>query len=62
MTNEQIAENVEVIKLKAELFDIISYQEYLKTQYNTFDKARSEKLNELQELIKLQEEVVPAGE
>ena len=57
MTNEQIAKHADVLAIKAELFDINSYMEYLKVQYTQVEKQRNEKMDELQSLIKaLQEE------
>ena len=58
MTNEQIATNHDVLKLKAELFDMNSYMDYLRTQFAQIEKQRNEKIEELQKLInELQQEV-----
>jgi hypothetical protein len=51
MTNEQIATNHDVLKLKAELFDMNSYMDYLRTQFAQIEKQRNEKMEELQKLI-----------
>ena len=58
MTNEQINTNPDVLRIKAELFDINSYMEYLRTQFAQVEKQRNEKMEELQNLInELQQEV-----
>ena len=51
MTNEQINVNLDVVRLKAELFDLHSYMEYMRTQFAQVEKQRNEKLEELQKLI-----------
>ena len=51
MTNEQINAHPDVIKMKAELFDINSYMEYMRNQFAQVEKQRNEKLEELQKLI-----------
>lgn len=51
MTNEQIVTNSDVIRLKAELFDINSYMDYLRTQFAQVEKQRNDKMEELQKLI-----------
>lgn len=51
MTNEQINVHPDVIKMKADLFDISSYMEYLKAQYQQVEKQRNEKVEELQKFI-----------
>ena len=51
MTNEQINTHPDVIKMKAELFDINSYMEYMRNQFAQVEKQRNEKLEELQKLI-----------
>ena len=58
MTNEQIATNPDVLRIKAELFDMNSYMEYLRIQFAQVEKQRNEKMEELQKLInELQQEV-----
>ena len=57
MTNEQINAYPDIIKMKADLFDMTSYMEYLKAQYQQVEKQRNEKTEELQKLItELQQE------
>ena len=57
MTNEQINAHPDVLKMKADLFDIYSYMEYLKNLYQQVEKQRNEKTEELQKLItELQQE------
>ena len=51
MTNEQINAHPDVIKMKAELFDMNSYMDYLRTQFAQVEKQRNDKMEELQKLI-----------
>lgn len=51
MTNEQINTNPDVLRIKAELFDINSYMEYLRTQFAQVEKQRNEKMEELQKIV-----------
>ena len=51
-----------VTEIKAEIFDIVTAQEQLRTQFEQLDKMKQGKLQELQQALQQAEEVKQAKE
>lgn len=55
--DKKINNHQDVITLKSQMFDLVSYQDYLRTQFAEAEKQKTEKLAELNSLIeKLKED------